>query len=167
MTDQLLFTLDGKVVVGPAGRNHLAGRPARRHRHPASLLAAAARLSRRRQLSRLHGRDRRRARAGRLLHPQACARHGGEDRDRTCRQGAPHGHGAAARRPAAAGGFARPCLAVLALGRGRSGFETSPLSGPRASSSPTCPIRPWRSISTPASIAGCASAPAAKCRSTT
>ena len=44
---------------------------ARRHRHSASVLLAQARLPRRRQLPRLHGRDRGRARARRELHPHA------------------------------------------------------------------------------------------------
>ena len=59
-------------------RDHLAGRQARRHRHPASVLLARSRLSRRRQLPRLHGRDRGRARAGRKLHPQAGRGHEGQ-----------------------------------------------------------------------------------------
>ena len=50
------------------------------HRHPASVLFARAGLPRRRQLPRLHGRDRRRARAGGELHPHADAGHEGEDR---------------------------------------------------------------------------------------
>ena len=41
------------------------------------------------------------------------------------------------------------------------------LRAPRRSRSPTCRIRRWRSISTPASSARAACAPAARCRSTT
>ena len=63
-----------------ARRDDLAGRAAGRDRDPAPLLPARARLSPRRQLPRLHGRDRGRARARRLVHPQADARHAGHDR---------------------------------------------------------------------------------------
>ena len=81
-------------------RDHLAGRQPPRHRDPASVLFARARLSRRRQLPRLHGRDRGRARAGRKLHPQARRRHEGEGRHRP-RQGlAQDGVRAADLRPA-------------------------------------------------------------------
>ena len=57
-------------------------------------------------------------------------------------------------------------LAVLALGRGPADRVLA-FSRPTTSSSPTCRIRPWRSISMPASIAGCACGPAARFRSTT
>ena len=56
---------------GAAGRDDLAGRRPARRRDPASVLAAEARLPRRRQLPRLHGRDRGRAGARRVVHPQA------------------------------------------------------------------------------------------------
>ena len=65
------FTIDGVEVEGRDGRDDLADRQALRRRHPASLLLDRADLSRRRQLPRLHGRDRGRARAGRLLPAQA------------------------------------------------------------------------------------------------
>ena len=74
----ITFTLDGEEVHARDGRDHLAGRQAQRHRHSASVLRARARLSPGRQLPRLHGRDRRRARAGGKLHPHADCRHEGE-----------------------------------------------------------------------------------------
>ena len=45
--------------------------------------------------------------------------------------------------------------------------RAGPLPAPRRAGARPLAIRPWRSISTPASNAICASAPAAKCRSTT
>ncbi len=83
-------------------RDHLAGREAPRHGHPASVLLAGARLSRRRQLPRLHGRDRRRARARRVVHPHAGARHEGEDATAPRRDRAQDGVRAAGRRSAGA-----------------------------------------------------------------
>ena len=74
---------------GPRRARRSGRSPSGRDRDPASLLLARARLSRRRQLPRLHGRDRGRARARRLLHPQARRRHEGGDR-----------HARAPRRPA-------------------------------------------------------------------
>ena len=47
------------------------------------------------------------------------------------------------------------------------GIDCIPLPGPRHSASPTCRIPPWPSISTPASTAGSAFAPAARFRSMT
>ena len=62
---------------------------------------------------------------------------------------------------------ARSAVEILGLGRPH-GRRDQPLPGKRhAAGRPTAAIRPWRSISTPASSAICASAPAAKCRSTT
>ena len=161
------FILDGKRSRGARGRDHLAGGQAPGHRHPASVLFARARLSRRRQLPRLHGGDRGRARAGGELHPQAGARHEGEGRLRARQDRAADGVRAADRRPARppdAG--ARSAIEILGLGRPH---ERRP---PAASASatrrrPTAAIRPWRSISTPASSAISVCAPAAKCRSTT
>ena len=74
------FTHRRRRGRGQRRRDHLAGRPAPRRRHPASLLLARARLPARRQLPRLHGRDRGRARAGRLLPAQADAGHEGRRR---------------------------------------------------------------------------------------
>ena len=80
----------------PAGRgrprrDHLGRRPAPGHPHPAPLPQARARLPSGRQLPRLHGRDRGRARAGRLLQAHARRGHEGEDRDRARHQGTRHG----------------------------------------------------------------------------
>ncbi len=121
-----------------------------------------------RQLPRLHGGDRRRARAGRKLHPHAVAGHEGQD----CRPTAP--------RPRARWSPSccltdqperevahDPELAALA-DRDRHGIGAGPLPKRRHTRRrPIAAIWPWRSISTPASIAISASAPAAKCRSTT
>jgi hypothetical protein len=85
------------------------------------MLAARARLPRRRQLPRLHGRGRGRAGAGRLLRPQADRGHEGQHRHRPGRLGAPDGDGAAPRRPARAGGRARPDQPPLGLGRADGG----------------------------------------------
>ena len=78
----MTFILDGREVDGARRRNHLA---ASRNRLDTKLphlcYLAEARLPRRRQLPRLHGRDRRRARAGGELHPQALPGHEGEDAD--------------------------------------------------------------------------------------
>ena len=62
---------------GRAGRDDLAGGAPARRRFAASVLESGAGLPRRRQLPRLHGRDRGRARARRLVHPQARVRHEG------------------------------------------------------------------------------------------
>ena len=91
----------------PRRRDHLAGRPAPRRRHPASLLLDRADLPARRQLPRLHGRDRGRARAGRLLPAQADAGHEGRRRHAARRSLAQDGVRAAGRRPARARDVAR------------------------------------------------------------
>ena len=109
----------------PGRGNDLAGRQARRHRHSASLLAAGTWLPRRRQLPRLHGGNRGRARAHCILHTQAYAEHGGEDRDRSRRKSASDGHGAIAGRSAAARGFTGSRVAILALGRGSRNIDSS------------------------------------------
>ena len=80
MTDAITFTLDGREVEARPGETIWQVAAARGHRHPASVLAARARLPGRRQLPRLHGRDRGRARAGGVLHPQADGRHEGRHR---------------------------------------------------------------------------------------
>ena len=122
----------------------------------------------RRQLPRLHGRDRGRARAGRELHPQADARHEGEDAVRPRQDRAQDGVRAADRRPARAQDRgARSGFEVLELGRPAWGSQRAASPSARRRPRPTAAIRRWRSISTPASSAICASAPAAKCRSTT
>ncbi len=65
---------------GRQRRDHLAGGQTAGPRHPASVLLAGAGLPARRQLPRLHGRDRGRARAGGVLQAHAERRHEGEDR---------------------------------------------------------------------------------------
>ena len=160
------FTLDGVEVTCAHGRDDLAGGEAPGHRHPASVLFAQAGLPPRRQLPCLHGRGRRRARAGRELHPHADAGDEGEDPDRSCQDGAQDGGGTSAHRSTAQGRRARSGVAILADGgpaecRRRAG---SPAGRSRF---PIAATPQWRSISTPASSAISASVPAAKCRSTT
>ncbi len=116
---------------GRAGRDDLAGGRPAGHRDPASVLAAETGLSRRRQLPRLHGRDRGRARARRVLHPQAGTGHEGADRERARPLLAQDGVRAADRRPAFAGGGARSRIAVLAMGR-HARRRGQPLPAPRA-----------------------------------
>ena len=151
---------------GAPRRDDLAGRRAAGHRDPASVLAAQARLSRRRQLPRLHGRDRGRAGAGRLVRPPADARHEGADRKRARPLLAENGVRAAGRRPAGARRRARPEFALLAMGR-PARRQRQPLSAARSAPRPTAAIRRWRCSSTPASSAISACAPAARSRSTT
>ena len=81
------------------------------------MLAAATRLSRRRQLPRLHGRDRGRACPRRLVRAPADPRNEGADRQRTRPRLAQAGVRIAGRRPAGAGRGARPAVALLAMGR--------------------------------------------------
>ena len=73
----------------PRRRDHLPRRAAARHQAAAPVLLAEARLPAGRQLPRLHGRDRGRARAGGKLHPHAVARHEGQDPDRPRQDRAP------------------------------------------------------------------------------
>ena len=84
------FTLDGREVEAPVGET-ISALPSARHQAAASVLLAGARLPRRRQLPRLHGRDRGRAGAGRKLHSQADRRHEGQDQDRPRQDRAPDG----------------------------------------------------------------------------
>ena len=97
----------------PPGRDDLPRRAPPRHQAAASVLLAQARLPAGRQLPRLHGRDRRRARAGGKLHPHADARHEGEDPDRPRQDRAPHGRRAADDRPAGSGARARSGFRAL------------------------------------------------------
>ncbi len=162
------FILDGREVEARPGET--IWQVASRHGtdDPASVLLARARLPRRRQLPRLHGRDRGRARARRLLHPQADAGHEGPDRERARRDLAQAGVRAAGRRPARARGRARSGLRFLALGRPRSRSTQSRFPAiDRPTRPTTSAIRRWRCSSTPASTAISASAPAARSRSTT
>ena len=106
----------------------MAGRRPPRRRHPAPLPHAATRLSPRRQLPRLHGRDRRRARACRLVHPPAGRRYGRARRHRPSPRRARDGDGAPPCRPARR--RPRPRFRIPAPGRGGGG-ERKPLSRPR------------------------------------
>ena len=72
------FTLDGREVEAREGETIWQVAKREGIDDPASVLLARARLSRRRQLPRLHGRDRGRARAGGMLHPQAGRWHEGQ-----------------------------------------------------------------------------------------
>ena len=87
------------------------------------------------------------------------------DRART---GAQDGVRAAGRRPARPRD-ARRTIPPRSSGRGPTAWSVAVGRFPRghAADAPTAAIPPWRSISTPASTAICASAPAARCRSTT
>ena len=80
MSDPIRFTLDGAEVEAQPGETiwQVAQRLGTEIPHLCWL--PEARLPRRRQLPRLHGRDRGRARARRLVHPQADRRHEGADR---------------------------------------------------------------------------------------
>ena len=82
----------------PEGRADPRGRQARRHRDPAPLLQAGAGGGG--QLPRLHGRDRRRARAGAVVLPRGHAGHEGQHRQRARAEVAEAGAGAAAVRHA-------------------------------------------------------------------
>ena len=81
-------------------RDDLPRRAAARYQAAASVLHAQARLSSRRQLPRLHGRDRRRAGARRKLPAHAGAGHEGQDPDRPRQDRAQDGRRASAHRPA-------------------------------------------------------------------
>ncbi len=78
--DAIKFLLDGEEVEALPGETiwQVANRQGTEIPH--LCYTPAPGLPPRRQLPRLHGRDRGRARAGRLLHPQARGRHEGEDR---------------------------------------------------------------------------------------
>ena len=75
----------------------------------------------RRQLPGLHGRDRGRARARCLLHPQAGGEYGGAHRVRACPPLAALGDGDAGGRPAGARARPRPGFTPLGLGRAHGG----------------------------------------------
>ena len=92
--------MDGKEIDIRAGETIF--RAGRRHdiKLPHLCYSPEARLSAGRQLPRLHGRDRGRARAGRKLHPHADARHEGQDPDRPRQDRAQDGRRTAAHRPA-------------------------------------------------------------------
>ena len=75
---KIKFELDGKQVEANAGETIWQVAKRQGTGHPASLLLAGAGLPARRQLPRLHGRDRGRARAGGVLQAHAERRHEGE-----------------------------------------------------------------------------------------
>ncbi len=93
-------------------------------------------------------------------------RHEGEERERPRRRRAEDGDGAIGRRSAGARDLARSGVRNSGTGPRR---PASPRAASRRPSAgrPTPAIRRCGSISTPASSAGCACAPAARCRSTT
>ncbi len=111
-TAQSFFIDDREIDIREGETIFRAGAPAR-HQAAAPVLHAQARLSRGRQLPRLHGGDRGRARAGGELHPHAGARHEGEDADRSRQERAPHGGRAPAHRPAGARAGARSGFRAL------------------------------------------------------
>ena len=74
MAGTIEFTLDGKTVTAAEGETIWDVAKREGTEDPASVPCRPAGLSRGRQLPRLHGRHRGRARAGRLLHPQAARR---------------------------------------------------------------------------------------------
>ena len=88
MTETIRFTLDGREVEAGPGETIWQVAARQGIDDPAPLLLPRARLSRRRQLPGLHGRGRGRARAGRLVHPQAHGRHEGARPTRTAPSGA-------------------------------------------------------------------------------
>ncbi len=97
----------------PRGRDDFPRRAPARYQAAASVLHAEARLPARRQLPRLHGRDRGRAGAGRKLHPQSCAGHEGQDPDRPRQDRAQNGRRTVGHRPARDGGGARSGFRAL------------------------------------------------------
>ena len=163
---KIQFELDGKQVEADPGETIWQVAKRQGTRNSASVLFAGAGLSARRQLPRLHGRDRGRAGAGGVLQAHAQRRHEGEVGKRARGRGAENGDGASGRRPAGARNLARSGFEILALGRKGRGHR-KPLSRRRALAAATPAIRPCASISIPASSAACACAPAARSRSTT
>ena len=165
--------LDGAASASNARRSSRAKpsgrwRSARASQIPHLCYCAAAGLPARRQLPRLHGRDRGRARAGAVLHAQAERRHEGASRQARVR-------------------VAAQKMVIELLVADQPARETSHdpdskfwrwadkrRASPRAAfparssaGRPMPAIRRWRSISMPASSAASACAPAARCRSTT
>ena len=120
----------------PRRRDDLPRRAPPRHQAAAPVLLAEARLPAGRQLPRLHGRDRGRARAGGKLPPHADARHEGQDPDRPRQDRAPHGGRTAAHRPARDRG-ART-IRIPSSGRSSSARRSRPAASPSASRS-RCP----------------------------
>ena len=138
MTDKITFTLDGREVEAEPGETIWQVAQRQRHQYPAPVLASGTRLSRRRQLPRLHGRGRRRARAGRLLPEQGRRRHEGEDGERAGEEVARDGVRAADGRPARARDEPRSRLQVLELGRCHGRHADEPLPEGSSPRRPTC-----------------------------
>ncbi len=107
------FFMDDKEIDNPPRRDDLPRRPPPRHQAAAPVLLAEARLSPRRQLPRLHGRDRGRARARGKLPAHAVAGHEGQDPDRPRQDRAAHGRRIADDRPAGFGARARSGFRAL------------------------------------------------------
>ncbi len=126
-----------------------------------------ARLSAGRQLPGLHGRDRGRARAGGKLHSHAVAGHEGQDPDRPRQDRAQDGRRTFADRSAGSGASRTiPDSELWKIATGMK-IEQGRFPRRRHARAGSQPSWRWRSISTPASSAISASAPAAKCRSMT
>ena len=79
MSDQIVFKLDGKEVAARAGETIWDVAKREGTKIPHLVPRRLARLPRRRQLPRLHGRGQGRARADGVVHPQADRRHGSVD----------------------------------------------------------------------------------------
>ena len=124
------FFIDDQRDRHPRRRDDLPRRAPPRHQAAAPVLLAEARLSAGRQLPRLHGRDRGRARARRKLPPHADARHEGEDPDRPRQDRAPHGRRAAAHRPA--GHRGARTIRTPSSGRSPSARRSRPAASPSA-----------------------------------
>ncbi len=123
----------------PRRRDDLPRRATPRHQAAASVLLAQARLPAGRQLPRLHGRDRGRARARRELHPHAVAGHEGQDPDRPRQDRAPHGRRAADHRSARC--ERTRTIRTASSGRSPSARRSSPAASPSARRS-RCRRRP-------------------------
>ena len=124
----------------PRGRDHLPRRAPARHQAAASVLLAEARLPAGRQLPRLHGRDRRRARAGGELPAHADARHEGQDRHRPRQDRAQDGGGTAGHRSAGARDLARSAVGALE-DRDPAQGRDQPLPAPRGAAARPQPSR--------------------------
>ena len=98
---------------GTAGRDDLASRQAPRNPHSSFVPQGCARLPPGRQLPRLHGRDRRRKGARRLVQAHARGRHEGEEPERPSGEGPRDGHGTVGRRSASPGHVPRSHVAFL------------------------------------------------------
>ena len=163
---KIQFELDGKQVEAINGETiwQVAKRQGREIPH--LCYSPAAGLPARRQLPRLHGRGRGRARAGGVLQAHAERRHEGEVGEPARGRGAENGDGIAGRRPAGARNLARSGVRNSGTGPKRSRSPKA-VSRPPSAGRATPAIRRCGSISIPASSAACACAPAARSRSMT